>query len=243
MKKLLTLLAISIVTLGLYAQVKSRISTRTGIVDQLKTYGRVTYMGQNYYPVGKDSLLVKNDVCKFDSIFIPEILTIDKTPYVVSGFKEMAFEYDVDLKYIEIPISVNEISNSCFYGCSRLSGCKMPGVKTIQGYAFFRTGFERLILPEGLLYIGGSAFTECAELKYLELPQSLTHIGRNAFAGCEMDTVKILCSIPPELDGPVFDIRSSNRKQAYTVLFVPKGCKSKFENSEGWKRFKTIVEY
>lgn len=201
-------------------------------------------MGQNYYPIGKDSLLVKNDIAKFDSVCIPEILTIDKKPYVVSGFKEMAFEYNVNLKYIEIPATINEISNSCFYGCSRLSECKMPGVKFIRGYAFFRTGFERLILHEGLERIGGSAFQECSNLKSIVLPGTLSYIGDDAFLGCEqLDTVKVKFREPIELGSNVFWVYRPNTQRKKKVLLVPLGSKPAFEADEQWKRFQTILEY
>lgn len=244
MKKLAVLLIISILTLGLYAQVKSRISTRTGVVDQLKTFGRVSYMGQNYFPIGKDSLLVKNDIAKLDSVFIPKVLTIDNKPYVVSGFKSMAFEYDVTLKYIEIPATITEISNSCFYGCSRLSECKMPGVNIIQGYAFFRTGFERLTFHEGLEKIGGSAFRECHNLRYIELPTTLSYIGDNAFLGCEqLDTVKVKFREPIELGSNVYWVYRPNTQRKNKVLLVPAGSKPAFEADEQWNLFQTILEY
>lgn len=244
MKKTIIALAISVLALSVVAQVNSRISTRTGTVNQLKTYGRVSYQGLNYYPVGKDSLLVKNDRSRADSVIISPVLTIDKKPYTVCGFREMAFEYDNDIKYVNIPSSITEIANSSFYSCHDLSECVMPSVKVIQGYAFFRTGFKRLTLHEGLQYIGGSAFTECSHLEYLELPSTLEYIGEDAFLGCEqLDTVKVHFSQPIDIGSNVFWLYRPNTQRSKKVLMVPAGSKPAFAAHKQWRLFQTIVEH
>lgn len=226
------------------AQVRSRISTRTGVDNQLKTYGRVSYCGLNYYPVGKDSLLVKNDRSKTDSVIIPGVLTIDKKPYKVSGFKAMAFEFDYGLKYINIPIGITEIANSSFYSCHKLQECVMPGVKIIRNYAFFRTGFKRLIFHKGLEYIGNGAFTECDNLEYIELPETLKYIGDSAFLSCrQLDTVKVCFPDPIDIGSDVFWMYRPNWDRGKKVLMVPAGSKQAFEAHEQWQLFQTIIEY
>lgn len=243
MKKGIIALALSVLALGVTAQVRSRISTRTGIVNQLETFGRVTHQGLNYYPVGKDSLLVKNDVNKADSVCIPSILTIDKKPYTVAGFKDNAFEYDVDLKYVSIPSSITEIASSCFYGCSRLKDCDMPSVETIGAYSFFSTDFHRLVFSEGLRKIDKCAF-KCDRLKYIELPSSLEYIGERAFVYCEqLDTVKVHFDKPIELGSDVFWLYQRNSSPRHKTLMVPAGSKAAFEAHEQWRLFQTIIEY
>lgn len=243
MKKVIIALALSALALGMTAQVKSRISTRTGIVNQLETFGRVTYQGLNYYPVGKDSLLVKNDVNKADTVNIPAEIFIDNHKFNVVGLHEAAFENDTYLKHIVIPASITNIASSAFYSCSRMATCEMSNIKYIDDYAFSRSGLTHVVLPNGLTHIGRFAFRECENLRYVELPESLQTIGKSAFASCEIDTVKVNFATPIELDGPVFDIRSSQFKQPHTVLSVPSGSKHLFQNAEGWRRFKIIIEY
>lgn len=243
MKKILTILAIAAHFLNGSAQVRSRISTRTGIVNQLEVFGRVTYQGINYYPAGKDSLLVKNDVNEADTVVIPPVLTIDKRPYTVAGFKESAFEGDVYLKHVIIPSSITNIASSAFYGCSRMVSCEMPGVTFIDDYAFSRSGLIRLVLPKGVKHIGAFAFRECADLRYVELPDGLESIGKSAFAYCEIDTIKVNFPKPIKMPSPAFGIRSSQFKQKYTVLSVPAGSKELFQNDESWKYFRIIIEH
>lgn len=243
MKKFLLILATLILTLGVSAQVKRYIRTRLGVVDQIKNYGRVSYRGLNYYPMGKDSLLVREDMCQNDSVIIPQILTIDKKPYTVCGFKDMAFEYNHYIRYVSIPSSVGTISGSCFYQCHYLSECVMPGVKVIEGYAFWGTAFERIAFPEGLEYIGDYAFRECRNLRYVEFPSTLRKIDQYAFSGCEIDTIKVNFTTPAQLRPGALSTRAKNYNQESTVLMVPKGSKHLFESDKYWKYFRDVVEF
>lgn len=245
MRRILTALTIIAMALNVSAQVSSRISTRTGVVNQLKTFGRVTYQGINYYPAGKDSLLLQRDIInKSDSVILIQELKIDGKPHVVSGFKPSAFERDLDLKYIRIPENFTTVSNSCFYECHRLAECEMPSIKQILGYAFFRTGFNHLVLHEGLEYIGNNAYQECSQLEYLELPSTLKRIDDNAFLGCErLDTVKVNFSQPIELGSDVFWLYRPNAERKKKTLLVPAGSKAAFEAHKEWQLFQTILEY
>lgn len=135
------------------------------------------YNGLLYFPIGKDSLEVKWDCNRSDSIIIPETITIDNKPYIVSSLRNSAFEQKV---------------------------LRLPGVKIIKGSAFFHTRFKRLIIPEGVISIGNSAFLECSQLKYVELPSSLKSIGDNAFRTEHLDTVRVNFREPIPLPKNVF---------------------------------------
>ena len=233
-----------VLTCPVYSQVSSRIKTRLGIEDQLKDYGRVSYMGIDYYTTGKDSLLVKNWGHPSDSVVIPPILTIDKKPYQVTGFKDNAFEYDVKLRYISLPSSITETSSSCFYGCSRLQECDMSHLEVIGAYSFFRTAFTNLTFSDGLRIIDSYAFTECHSLKYVELPASLKYISDCAFLGCSaLDTVKVHFTTPIEIGSNVFWLYRANAPRDRKVLMVPAGSKPAFEADDRWRLFQEIIEF
>ena len=120
--------------------------------------------------------------------------------------------------YIELPPSVSEIPGACFWECHSLSEIRMPGVKIIKGSAFFHTRFKRLIIPEGVISIGNSAFLECSQLKYVELPSSLKSIGDNAFRTERLDTVKVNFREPIPLPKNVFLLIRSNTSRRKIVL-------------------------
>ena len=61
----------------------------------------------------------------------------------------------------------------------------IPGGITVIGPgAFSESSITEVILPQGLLEIGQSAFKECRSLKRIFLPPGLKRIGRQAFSGC-----------------------------------------------------------
>lgn len=243
MKRLTTILAILTLPVILLGQVNSRIKVKGRTVNQLEAYGRVNYLGIDYYPVGKDSLIVKGEWTERDTVIIPENLTIDNHNYSVTGLKPSAFEYNADTKFVSLPSSVDTIASSAFYSCHNLSECKMPGATIIKGYAFFRTGFKELRLPSGIKRIGKGAFSECDNLKYLELPSSLEHIDDIAFLGCRLDTVKVNFNHPIELGSSVFIRVRRNAPYRKICLSVPTGSKAAFEADDKWRLFSPIIEH
>lgn len=245
MKKLFLILTVVFYSMSAYCQVSSKIQSRRGIVNQLEAYERVSYQGLDYYPIGKDSLIVKGEIFEKDSVIIPQTLTIDGKPYTVTGFKPSAFEYNNDIEYVSMPESITEIESSAFFHCFRLKECVMPNVRKIHASAFTGTVFTRIVFPEGIEHIGYCSFTGCNRLRYVELPKSLKYIDDMAFLGCEhLDTVKVHFTEPVEIGESVFQRVRRNWSIRTMVLSVPAGSREAFEADERWRRqFRTIVEH
>lgn len=75
---------------------------------------------------------------------------------------------------VVLPATVEKIKERAFAGVVGITGITMPGVKRIDGYAFY--GCENLVLtelPEGLEFIGGSAFYMCRKVNITEIPASV----------------------------------------------------------------------
>ena len=144
-------------------------------------------------------------------------------------------------------------------------------LEKIYDYAFYCTAVEKLDLPEGLQGIGQSAFFGCRKLesvtfregleeifplafcgdvalKEIVLPKSLTRLGGHAFSLCiGLKKVECKSTEPPvwfgsytfqEGQNPVFD---GLPDLPNTPLYVPAGCKAKYQASDIWKDF-NIVE-
>ena len=142
----------------------------------------------------------------------------------------------------------------------------LPSTVTIvEPYAFAKTGFKHMYLPnnfeeipEGLFYlckelidtvviqdkvnhIADRAFLGCERLTALVLPKNLLSIGNNCFKNCySLDYIECKSEMPPVLvGGGHFD---GVAKDNFTLV-VPKGCVEAYRNAPGWREFKRISEY
>ena len=57
-------------------------------------------------------------------------------------------------------------------------------VTEVGDEAFYETPVRTVILPEGIVHIGNTAFSGCNQLREMALPESLTSIGAGAFESC-----------------------------------------------------------
>ena len=97
---------------------------------------------------------------------------------------------------------------------------------------------KSIILPNSVTTIKSGAFANCDNLKSVTLPQNIHKIGElfTAYYSDNEDypLVYIFSSTPPELS-------SYSDQEAF--LYVPKGCRQKYLDAEGWKSiFKYIFE-
>ena len=127
----------------------------------------------------------------------------------------------VGCKSTIISNSVTSIGDLAFYGCS---------------------GLTSVTIPNSVESIGNSAFSGCSDLTSITIPNSVTTIGSSAFYNCSG-----LKTIVSEIENP-FDIGEgvfySYNKDIYSTatLIVPKGKKSTYQATSGWKQFTNIVE-
>ena len=59
------------------------------------------------------------------------------------------------------------------------------GVEEIGKYSFCNSKIEKVVLPDGLTDIGGSAFSGCEKLREINIPDTVTYIGDYAFSNCK----------------------------------------------------------
>lgn len=87
-------------------------------------------------------------------------------PNSVNIIGMMCFESCISLKSVVLPCDLTLIDFALFYNCYSLNSANIPdGVTAIEGPAFASSSLERVILPENLNYLGGSAFAQCTYLR------------------------------------------------------------------------------
>ncbi|MBR3935986.1 MAG: leucine-rich repeat protein [Oscillospiraceae bacterium] len=96
-----------------------------------------------------------------------------------------AFSECVALKKIVIPDSVTNCGSSAFSNCyGLLEAIIGKGLKQIPNSMFFGDrNLESVTLPEGLTYIGDTAFSDCGLFNFT-IPATLTGLGSSVFGGC-----------------------------------------------------------
>lgn len=108
-----------------------------------------------------------------------------------------AFEGCTDLKVVNIPASVEDISDRAFDNCnidsfevdpqnSRYSSSDGHLFVNVDGKCKLIKGCVCPKIPEGTDMIGAFAFYGCTGLQEIFLPKSVTFIGMNSFSGCSL---------------------------------------------------------
>ena len=141
-----------------------------------------------------------------------------------------------------IPSSVKKIEMHAF--CSSPSKTIIPGnVEDISLGAFEdNETLEEVIVEESdykWFAIFSECFKNCKALRYVTLPPGTRFIFKEAFADCtRLRQFTIDREEPLEIEESVF--AGSNYKSA--TLYVPFGCKAKYQSAAVWKDFGSIVE-
>ena len=211
-----------------------------------------------FIPDGKKAVYTAANAWKeFPEIYQGEIkeTTQNGITYTYITGENVAFvkkgdETALDNKDVVIPstisiggktYNVKKIADEAFIYISIKSLTIQPGVEEIGDYAFFGAysfTFTQLVIPEGVKHIGSNAFGYSYNLISLELPSTLTSIGEKAFTGIHgFNTVVSNITNPFAISDNVFGNLNDE-----TVLSVPAGCKSAYDNTAGWNNFPTITQ-
>ena len=186
-----------------------------------------------------------------------------KIPQGITKIGERAFAGHYRLGNIDIPESVTYIGNYAFHCCpfhrialpqrlthigdyafqmcNKLMEIEIPENVTYIGEAALSTcGYSTLVIPDKVTYIGDWAFDNCPNLTTVTIGKSVASIGAYAFGGCKKLT-KIVSRIPADrlfaVDEDAFGGIAGN-----CILYVPRGAKATYQNTNGWNYFAKIVE-
>ena len=186
-------------------------------------------------------------------------LTRLQLPASTSAIGAGAFGRCTSLSSFKIPQRVTTISSNMFNDCTGLTTVQLhENVRIIGDNAF--SGCENIsaiTLPEGLDSIGSYAFSGCYGLTELTIPASVKHLGNDFLNDCyNLATLTSHVTTPQPLSGIIpMSNRVLTEIYGYTdwgfyynihydemTLYVPDGCKSRYQNTSGWNLFKHIEE-
>jgi hypothetical protein len=91
------------------------------------------------------------------------------------------------LEWIDIPATVEEIGDSCFYECRSLTEVNFERdsrLKRIGEFAFAQTAIKTITIPRGVEVIPESCFRGCRFLMEVRFESELREIAESAFEGC-----------------------------------------------------------
>lgn len=143
-----------------------------------------------------------------------------------------------------------EMENLPVAGCPDASGdITLLGNFSVEGQEYTVTTIGKnafanckditsVVIPETVACIEANAFSNCESLISVSIPRSATSIGDWAFNGCPKLAIIVSLNEEPEPFWESFGVYLYEQ----ATLYVPKGCKEKYESVFGWKRFKNIVE-
>ena len=177
--------------------------------DAIIKFKQPELINYKYATRGRDKAVVVStnsfDVVK---IKIPQYVQLDGQWCEVIEIAPAAFANNLLLEHIELPDSLEKISEYAFYGCRSLQTIKMNMVSEVGQYAFAEckaleletlnctigygaflncTSIKRITITEipRINSLKPEAFRGCKSLQEIHFPESLTEIGYDAFSGCE----------------------------------------------------------
>ena len=218
-----------------------------GEVKDVKV-GDLNFMGSTKT---KTATLISCDVKyeKETAVTIPSTVTIDGDEYQVTEIGNRALYNNYRITSLTLPVSLVAIGDHAFEDLNITSITLPSTLKTIGEGAFSYTQLNSIVIPEGVTSIGHKAFTWCQKIQKLELPSTLTSIGDFLIQGCgALSSVVSRLKEPVQVSKYAFAMSDDWTDGVETItpstatLYVPEGSKAAYEQIEGWKQFKEIVE-
>jgi hypothetical protein len=177
-------------------------------------------------------------------------------PTTLKTLGSWAFNLSI-IRSITIPASVSNIGDRVFNHCQFLKQITVDKDNPVfdsrdNCNAVIETATNTLIagcptstIPESVTALGEFAFTECQQqsdndnqFTSVTIPAGVKRIGNYCFAFCtNLENVYSMIEEPFPIGPNTFLDNRSN-----PTLYVPKGSKEKYENTEGWDVFRNIVE-
>ena len=173
-----------------------------------------------------------------DSLVVTGNVTLSNEDFI--AIKKLIVSYNV--VYVDIYETLNTtIGSETFISCTTLKGFRFPkNLQSIGRYTFeYGSSLKDIYLPESLTSFGTGVFRSCG-LNRVVIPQNVQRIEDQTFYYCPLQHLYLKPTTPPICNSTAFNPQVTSIDN--TILHVPEGTKSLYENADGWMYFKNIVE-
>lgn len=124
------------------------------------------------------------------AIHVFEFCTSLESVVLSAGMEETGdynFQHCTALKSVTLPDSITSIDISCFAYCDIQTLDLPDGLIYIDGSAFCANkALCEVLIPDTVTAIGPDAFRECTSLRTVHLPDALTNLGKQAFYNTDL---------------------------------------------------------
>lgn len=205
----------------------------------------VTSIGQYAFKgcEGLTSVVIPNSVTNIGMCVFRDCINLTSVKFSnsITSIAYHGFSGCSSLTSVKIPNSVTTIEDYAFGYCDNLASIEIPNsVTSIGTYAFASCSVTNIDIPNSVEYVQRYAFNNCTNLKKVYISSSIKVIGDYAFAKCgNISEVKIGSNETTTITASSNIFSDIYSKAA---LYVPLGCKNKYEGISPWNKFHNIVE-
>ena len=150
-------------------------ATTVQVIDGLKY---IIYTDQNC------AVVIANNYTA-EKIDIPAEITWEDKTYPVTELGNGCFKDCSEVKSINIPESVTNLGENCFWGCT-FTSINIPSSVTSIGESCFGCceSLVSITIPSSVKSIGDYCFYDCQRLSSANIPSSITSLGNRIFENC-----------------------------------------------------------
>jgi LPXTG-motif cell wall-anchored protein len=168
------------ITALLCAALLLSILPRSALASPGDTYDDGYY---SYVELAEGLLSITDYHGSYDNITLPS----SYKGMTVTQVANSAFYDERVVRIVTLPDTISTVGEHAFDNdiIGSISQVNLnDGLLAIRGYAFARTGFRELVLPDSVKIMDDHAFTKCQNLKSVTIGKGLTGISREAFSYC-----------------------------------------------------------
>lgn len=199
--------------------------------DELQYFTGLTRIDDEaFWYSGIASVVIPENVTTIGmGAFSQSALTSITIPPTVTFIDELAFGLCYGLTSVTLSEGITTLEAAVFQECGLKSIIIPNSVTHIKGYAFFGTRLSSITIPEGVIEIGDSAFSDGPHV--VTIPATVKSIGAQAFWAAEQ--INVLRVIPPQVGSQAFN--------GYCTIKVPAGSEAAYKSAPGWSNYASNI--